>query len=180
MRLGSNTNKNCFKCRNGPRALFLFLDVIAMSLPITALQEAIEPVVNAMGYDFWGCLQIPQGRNVVLRIYIDAPGGIKLADCEQVSRQVGAVLDVNDLLAGRYYLEVSSPGLDRPLFLLAHYQRCCGQQVQIELFNAVSGQRRFTGKIIAAADNQVVIQSNEQEWAIALPEIKKANLVPLL
>lgn len=107
------------------------------------LTNLIEPVVAGLGYELLGIEYISQGRHSVLRLYIDSEQGIGLGDCEQVSRQVSGVMDVEDPLKGQYVLEVSSPGLDRPLFKAEHYVRYIGETVRIRLRRPVDNQRKF-------------------------------------
>src|SRR5579863_8284817 len=87
------------------------------------LHIKLNTLINSMGFEFVGCELSQQGRDALLRIYIDSPQGVTIDNCTQVSRQVGAMLDVEDAIQGRYTLEVSSPGLNRPLFSLADYQK---------------------------------------------------------
>ena len=95
------------------------------------LETIIEPIVTSLEYDLWGVEFVSQGRNSMLRIYIDRENGISLEDCEAVSRQVSAVLDVEDPIADEYTLEVSSPGLDRPLFKLEQYVALAGSMANV-------------------------------------------------
>ena len=99
----------------------------------TALQNILAPSIEALGYELWGFVYVPQSRYSVLRVYIDSDKGITVSDCERVSRQLSAVLDVEDPLPGAYSLEVSSPGLDRPLFTLAHFERYLGAGVNVRV-----------------------------------------------
>ena len=96
------------------------------------LDELIRPAVVALGYELWACEYIPQGKYSLLRIYIDSEQGITLDDCEKVSGQISAILDVEDPIHGQYTLEVSSPGLDRPLYTAEHYQRYIGQMIKLK------------------------------------------------
>src|SRR6185312_2141027 len=114
-----------------------------------ALQELLAPTTAALGYELLGCVYVPQGRQAILRVYIDSPEGITVDDCERVSRQLGAVLDVEDPIRGYYALEVSSPGMDRPLFTLAHFQRFIGAKVNIRLHMPVGERKHFKGVIAA-------------------------------
>jgi ribosome maturation factor RimP len=97
------------------------------------LHNLIEPVVESLGCELWGLEYLTQGRYTTLRIFIDGPNGVSLDDCEKVSRQVSAVMDVEDPIDGEYTLEVSSPGMDRPLYTAAHYARYLGETVNLRL-----------------------------------------------
>src|SRR5690606_12536780 len=111
------------------------------------LTQLIIPVVESLNCELWGLDYLTQGRYTTLRIYIDGPEGVSLEDCEKVSRQVSAVMDVEDPIDGEYTLEVSSPGLDRPLFTEAHYARYVGETVSLRLRIAQAGRRRFKGVV---------------------------------
>ncbi len=98
------------------------------------------------------------GRGRLVRIYIDKPAGITHADCELISRQVSAILDVEDCIPGRYTLEVSSPGLDRKLLKPADYQRFVGRKARIQLRHAVEGRQQFTGRLQEYLDGQISLE----------------------
>ncbi len=141
------------------------------------LQAIIEPAVSALGYELVGIEHLSQGKHSVLRVYIDHEDGISVDDCAEVSHQVSAVLDVEDPITGLYTLEVSSPGLDRPLFTEAHYVRYVGQLAEIRSHSPIDGRRRFKGRLQAVQDGLVVIEVDGVEYSIALDNIEKANLV---
>src|SRR5579863_3743364 len=114
----------------------------------TELHERLASVVTGMGYEFVGCELQRQHYNSLLRIYIDSATGVTLDDCTRVSRQLSAMLDVEDPIQGRYTLEVSSPGLDRPLFQIAHYQKYIGSQVKVRVKVPLNDRRHFTGTLL--------------------------------
>ena len=145
-----------------------------------ALVTLIEPVVAGLGYELVGIEYLPQGKHSLIRIYVDSEQGVQLEDCEKVSRQVNAVLDVEDPIAGHYVLEVSSPGLDRPLFTPEHYVRFIGHKVKIRLRQPQDGQRKFRGVLQEADDTHVILKDMEtgQEIKLALVDVEKANLEP--
>lgn len=149
-----------------------------MSQRETTLQALLEPSITALGYELWGMAYIPQGHRSLLRIYIDSPHGITVEDCERVSRQVSAVLDVEDPINGTYMLEVSSPGMDRPLFTLAQFQRFVGSQVNMRLHAAVDNQKNFKGYLVEVTGNQVVIGTEDKKIVIEFTNIAKANVLP--
>lgn len=140
--------------------------------------ELVEPVVSSMGYELWGLEYLSQGRYSLLRIYIDKPDGITLTDCEQVSRQVTGVLDVEDPIQGAYNLEVSSPGLDRPLFTLSQFARYTGSEVKISLGTKLDGRRKFTGRLCGIQGNQVLLEVDGKEYMVPADAIDNARLVP--
>ena len=102
-----------------------------MSSKLEQLQALLAPVVEALGYQCWGIEFISQGRHSLLRVYIDHANGILIDDCEKVSRQLSGVLDVEDPISVDYTLEVSSPGMDRPLFTIEQYVAHVGDQVKL-------------------------------------------------
>jgi ribosome maturation factor RimP len=137
----------------------------------------LEPVIVAMGYELWGIEQLTGGQGSLVRIYIDSGSGITMDDCERVSRQVTGVLDVNDPVKGSYNLEVSSPGMDRPLFKIEHFERFSGQQARIRLLGKIEGRKNITGRIAGVGDGTVFIQDEEASYTIPAGMIDKANLV---
>jgi len=144
------------------------------------LQHEIEgflrPTIEDMGYVLWGCEYLAQGKHSLLRVYIDKESGIGIEDCEQVSRQVSALLDVEDPIPGNYSLEVSSPGIPRPLFNNWHYQRYIGKDVHIKLYKPVDAKRKFTGVIVAANESTLVLDINGKQQDFLFSNIVKANL----
>jgi ribosome maturation factor RimP len=142
------------------------------------LNEMLQPLVEDLGYEFVGLEYSANPNNSVLALYIDKPGGIRVEDCEAVSREAAALLDVEDPIAGHYNLEVSSPGLDRPLFTLDQFDRFSGEQVQLTAFAPVGGRRKFKGRILGAADGTVRLEQDGNEVALEFGNIAKARLVP--
>jgi ribosome maturation factor RimP len=142
------------------------------------LHALLEPSITALGYELWGCVFISQGTYSMLRVYIDSEQGINVDDCERVSRQISAVLDVEDPVAGKYTLEVSSPGIDRPLFELEHFQRFLGSPVELHLHTALNKQKRFKGVLVEVIGNDIVLAIAGEKLVIALDNIAKAKIVP--
>src|SRR3569623_1398061 len=156
---------------------FVFGDRVARASE--KLLQPIAAAVRGLGYELVGVEHLPQGRHSVLRVYIDTDAGITVDDCERVSRQVSGVLDVEDLVRGHYLLEVSSPGLDRPLFTAEHYARFIGHKVKLRLSLPLSGRRNFTGLLQGVQDNEVVVAIDEgEELRLSLDNIDQARLVP--
>ncbi len=152
-----------------------------MSVKTQQLDELLEPVVDSMGYEFVGLEYIAQGRHSILRIYIDSEHGISVDDCADVSRQLGAVLDVEDPIATEYTLEVSSPGLDRPLFKLYQYAQFVGEEVKFKTLRAQldNGQRKFKG-FIDSVDSQsqnIVFMVEGEKLTVPFADIEKANII---
>lgn len=152
-----------------------------MSNKIDELNQLLGPAIDALEGDafLWGIEFVPGARQSLLRIYIDAHGRpVTLEDCESVSREVSALLDVNDPIAGNYNLEVSSPGLDRPLFEPAHFARFAGDIARIALIVPQQARRRVSGTILRVEVKAVVIADESGEIAVAFDNIQKARLVP--
>ncbi len=137
-----------------------------------------KPVVEGLGFDLWGVEYLPQGKHSVLRIYIDHAEGISVDDCAEVSAQVAAVLDVEDPIQVAYTLEVSSPGMARPLFELAHYEQYKGSVAQLKLRRPYQGQRRLRGIIQGTEHDDVVLLVDDEEWLLPVEQIDKANILP--
>lgn len=142
------------------------------------LVALLHPVISAMGYELWGVEQLPDGKASLLRVYIEHESGITLQDCERVSRQVVGVMDVEDPVTGSYRLEVSSPGLDRPLFTLDHFSRFQGKYARVQLRQKLENRRQLKGEIKRVEDDTVTIVSDGNEYAIPAGLIEKANLLP--
>lgn len=142
------------------------------------LIQLLEPVIERQGYEL-ADLELKVGsRDGVLRIFIDKPGGVGLEDCELISRQVSALLDVEDPIPGRYSLEVSSPGLDRKLTKPVHFQRFVGEEVKVETRFPVLGRRRFRGVLQAADEKSIVVVVDREPYELQIDGIETARLVP--
>jgi len=143
------------------------------------VQELIEPALEAMGYELVGVQHRTGERRALLRIYIDSPSGITVDDCQNASHQVSGILDVEDPLPGEYTLEVSSPGLDRPLFRPAHYERFAGSPVQVRLARLWNGRRRFNGTLGGLREGRVLLNEDDgTEFEIPLELVDSARLKP--
>ncbi|WP_293372939.1 ribosome maturation factor RimP [Nevskia sp.] len=140
--------------------------------------ELLEPVVNAIGYEIVLLEYSPRDGSSMLRLFIDGPDGIGLDDCEKVSREVAATLDVEDVITQAYRLEISSPGLDRPLVKPEHYRRFKGEIAKIQTLAPVAGRRRFQGVLLDATDDEVSIETADGVITLPLADIDKAKLVP--
>jgi ribosome maturation factor RimP len=141
------------------------------------LVAIIEPAITALGFELIGVEYMPQGRHSLLRIYIDHEDGITVDNCGDVSHQVSAVLDVEDPIRGEYTLEVSSPGLDRPLFTLAHYERYVDNMVEVRLHAPLHGRRKFKGRILGVDGDEVILDMDGEEYRLAIGNVEKAHLI---
>jgi ribosome maturation factor RimP len=143
-----------------------------------ALEAVINPAVSGLGYEFVGLEYIAQGKYSVLRIYIDQPGGISLIDCEKVSRQLNAVLDVEEQLTrGAYTLEVSSPGENRKIFSLEQFPRFVGKKVHITLHTPIGGQRNLKGILSEVSDEKLLLDINGVVAALDYANVAQANVI---
>ena len=149
-----------------------------MSGKLTELEQLLIPVVEALGYRCWGIEFLSQGRHSLLRVYIDHDDGVTVEACADVSRQASAVLDVEDPISGDYTLEVSSPGMDRPLFTLEHYAAYIGEQVKIRLRVPYEGRRNIQGVIRGVEGDDVVVLVDEHEYLLPIDSIDKSQVVP--
>ena len=139
----------------------------------------IEPVVEGMGYEVVDIDYRPHPTDGLLRIYIDGPNGIVLDDCTTVSHQISSVLDVEDPIPGQFNLEISSPGMDRPLRKVADFERFAGSTVKIKLtVPTLEGQRNFTGKLKGIENEEVILEMDGETHYLALSSIDKARIVP--
>ena len=142
------------------------------------LTKLIEPAIEQLGFELSDLELKIGGQDGVVRLFIDSPNGITLEDCESVSRQVSAILDVADPVAGNYSLEVSSPGLDRTLTKLAHFQRFTGKDVRVKLRFPIEGRRNFRGALRAADEEKIEIEVDGEAHSLLLATIESARLVP--
>ncbi|MGY3017688.1 ribosome maturation factor RimP [Pseudomonas sp. TE6283] len=151
---------------------------VQVSSKLEQLQALLAPVVEGLGYQCWGIEYVSQGKHSVLRIYIDKEDGILVDDCEAVSRQASAILDVEDPISSEYTLEVSSPGMDRPLFTLEQFAAHAGEQVKIKLRTPFEGRRNFQGLLRGVEEQDVVVQVDQHEFLLPIDSIDKANIIP--
>jgi ribosome maturation factor RimP len=145
-----------------------------------SLHELLRSGVEGLALELVGIEFHSAGRHSLLRIYIDREGGVDVEDCATVSRRIGALLDVEDPIPGRYTLEVSSPGLDRPLFSESDFERYVGHQIKLRTSVTVDGRKRFKGVIESVVDGQVVMQVDGESVVIQFGTIQDARLVPVI
>jgi ribosome maturation factor RimP len=142
------------------------------------LIRLLEPTVTALGYELVDVESAPAGSGGIVRVYIDAPAGITLDDCERVSHGVSALLDAEDPISGAYTLEVSSPGLDRILRTQAHFERFVGSRIKVQLAEPLAGRRRFTGRLVEAGPGTIEMEVDGSPVRLDLGQIQKARVVP--
>ena len=143
----------------------------------SAITELIEPTVLAMELQLWGIDLSQRGKYSILRIYIEREEGVTITDCEKVSRQVSAILDMEDPIAGEYTLEVSSPGLDRPLFTSEQFGRFIGSDVKVRLLHPVDGRRKLNGSIENVSGDEIMLSVDGEGFRLQHTDIEKANVV---
>ena len=136
----------------------------------------IEPLLARLGYELVELEQTSGRSRVQIRLFIDRPGGVGIEDCERVSREVAALLDVEDPIPTAYTLEVSSPGFDRVLRTAAHFERFVGSRVFIELKEPRQGRRRYTGQLQTVNGRGIELEVDRQKVEIAFAEIARARL----
>ncbi len=147
-----------------------------MSRKLEKLDALLRPTVESMGFDLWG-LQLIRAKGLKLRIFIDSAEGITVDDCASVSHQVSGVLDVEDVIPGEYLLEVSSPGMDRPLFTAKQCEAFIGEQVQLRLLVPVNGRRKMKAKLLAVEGDALSLEVDGETCQVMFQEIDKANIV---
>ncbi|MGM0563774.1 MAG: ribosome maturation factor RimP [Pseudomonadota bacterium] len=140
--------------------------------------KLIEPVVNDLGYELVGVDYRSNTSPALLRVYIDREEGVSIDDCARISHQVGAVLDVEDPIQGAYRLEVSSPGLDRPLFRESDFVKYRGHMAKVKLSIPYEGRRNFKGQLNGVEDSMVLLIVDSEEFLLPYEQIERANLVP--
>ena len=144
------------------------------------LARLLEPTIEGLGYELADLEVKLGGRGGVVRIFIDHPDGIGLDDCEAVSLAVSALLDVEDPLPGQYNLEVSSPGLDRKLTKVEHFQRFEGQTLKVSMRFPIEGRKRFRGTLVSSDEENIVVEVDGESYRLPLKTIDTARLVPVV
>ena len=142
------------------------------------LAKLLEPAVERLGYELSDLEVKLGGKNGVVRVFIDKPDGIGLTDCEAVSSAVSALLDVEDPLPGHYNLEVSSPGTDRKLTKMAHFERFTGETVKVQMRFPIEGRKRFRGKLLSTDEENIVVDVDGESHTLPMATIDTARLVP--
>ncbi len=145
---------------------------------LSQLWELFEPVVVGMGYELVEIEYQPSAKYGVLRLYIDKQGGVQVEDCSAVSHQLSALIDVEDPLPGQFNLEISSPGMDRPLRKLEDFQRFIGHTMNLKTSMALDGPRNFKGELTAVEGDELVLNCDNKAVRLPYAAIDKARLVP--
>jgi ribosome maturation factor RimP len=140
------------------------------------IDDLVDPIVLALGLELWGCELVRQGKYSLIRIYIDRESGVDITDCEKVSRQVSAVFDVEEPISGEYTLEVSSPGLDRPLYRIEQFEKYVASTVQLRLNKPRDGRKKFKGDLVRVVDDVIVLSVDGNDFEFPHNDIDQANL----
>lgn len=138
----------------------------------------LRPAVEEVGKELLGVEFVSAGKHSILRLFIDHENGINVDDCAEVSHQVSAILDVEDPISTEYSLEVSSPGLDRPLFEKPHFEAVVGETIDVRLGLPMNGRRKFKGLLEAVENDLLVVVVDGEHYELSISNVDKANLVP--
>ncbi len=142
------------------------------------LRKLLEPGVKAMGFELVDVELAGSHHSPTLRVYIDSANGVVVDDCARVSRQLSALLDVEDPLPGHYTLEVSSPGLDRPLVKPEDFKRFVGETIKVKMHEPILGRKNFSGRLVDVAADHVVVEVDKEHYDLAFEGMDRARLVP--
>ena len=142
------------------------------------LRKLLEPGVKALGFELVDVELAGSHHHPTLRVYIDSAQGVVVDDCARVSRQLSALLDVEDPLPGHYTLEVSSPGLDRPLVTPEDFRRYVGETIKVKMHEPVLGRKNFSGRLLDVAADHVVVEVDKEHFDLAFDGMERARLVP--
>jgi ribosome maturation factor RimP len=148
-----------------------------VDLAIIEVNRLIEPVLDEMGFELVDTEYLSEHGKWILRIYVDRQGGVTLDDCVHVSREIGDLIDVKDIFQNQYVLEVSSPGLNRPLKKEKDFLKAIGKKVKVKMDNPVLERRNFTGYLKAFQDGMLYVEISNKLVSLPLQNVKKANLV---
>ena len=149
---------------------------------LTAIEQRVHGIISssveALGYELWGVEYVPRGRGSTLRVFIDSLTGVSLDDCVTVSRQVSALLDVEDPIFEEYELEVSSPGVDRRLFNREQYSAFIGEKLHLLLTKPFKGKRKHVALLSEVLSNEMVLQVDDGEYRIPFDILEKVRVQP--
>lgn len=150
-----------------------------MAVADSRIRQLLQPVVEALGCELWGVDLQTGAKTKLLRIYIDKDDDlVGIEDCERVSRQASSILDVEDVINGEYILEVSSPGMDRPLYEIGQYEKYVGEDISLRLRFPYEGRRNFKGRLTGVDGDEIILVVTDHEYLFPVEGIEKANVVP--
>lgn len=142
------------------------------------IHELLENDIDSYGYELVHLELMGREKSRVLRLYIDAPGGVDLDDCVFVSQQVSRLLDVEDPISGTYSLEVSSPGIERPLAKREHFEEAVGERIEVATMVKCDGRKKILGQLVDVAEHSVIVEADGIKFSIDLNNIRRARLKP--
>jgi ribosome maturation factor RimP len=158
-----------------PFFLFVWRDVVTkLELDLIAL---FEPTIEDMGFELLGLELAQAGRSATLRVYIEHENGINVDNCADVSRQISAILDVEDPISNEYNLEVSSPGVDRPLFKQEHFVKAQGEEVRLRTKLPQDGRRNFKGDLTEINGDTITLSIDGADFMVMLSNVERANII---
>ena len=150
-----------------------------MAVADSRIRQLLQQVVEALGCELWGVDLQTGAKTKLLRIYIDKDNDlVGIEDCERVSRQASSILDVEDAINGEYILEVSSPGMDRPLYEIGQYEKYVGEDISLRLRFPYEGRRNFKGRLTGVDGDEIILVVTDHEYLFPVEGIEKANVVP--
>ena len=150
-----------------------------MAVADSRIRQLLQPVVEALGCELWGVDLQTGAKTKLLRIYTDKDDDlVGIEDCERVSRQASSILDVEDVINGEYILEVSSPGMDRPLYEIGQYEKYVGEDISLRLRFPYEGRRNFKGRLTGVDGDEIILVVTDHEYLFPVEGIEKANVVP--
>ena len=148
-----------------------------MKIDSIGLEALIAPIVEGLGYSLWGVELRSSQKHAHVKIFIDHDDGITVDDCSEVSHQISGVLDVEDPISVAYTLEVSSPGVERPLMKLEHYNKYIGNIIKVRLSWAVNERKNYLGMLKNVSDDEIVMEVDQQKVEFPFNAVKRANLI---
>ena len=154
-----------------------FMPIFYLGMMLNRLRELILPITEAFQKTLWGIEVLRTRNSNVVRVYIDSSSGVNVDDCANISRQISSLLDVESFLPEKYVLEVSSPGLDRKLFEISQYSAYVGEKVRISLKAPFEHRRNYLGVLTRVGTDEVVIESDEEEFTFPFETIERGHLV---
>ncbi len=148
-----------------------------MKLDSEGLESLFDPTVRGLGFYLWGVEFRSSQKHAHLKVFIDADDGITVDDCSDVSHQISGLLDVEDPITVPYTLEVSSPGIDRPLMKLEHFQRYVGSEIKVRLSWAVNDRKNLLGTLVKVDHDELTMEVEGQLITFPFNSVKRANLI---
>lgn len=148
-----------------------------MNLDSASMESLLSPIAEGLGYVLWGVEFRSSQKHALLKVFIDSEDGITADDCSAVSHQISGLLDVEDPIDVPYTLEVSSPGIARPLMKIAHFEQYIGSPVKVRLSWAVNDRKNLVGKITQVQADEIVMEVEGQEFTFPFNAVKRANLI---